>query len=430
MNESDNAFALRQTLVEYLKSKGHIRTERVEAAFRAVPRHLFVPSIPVEQAYRDEAFITKRIDGVPASSSSQPAIMAIMLEQLGLEAGRRVLEIGAGTGYNAALMAHIVGETGEIVTMDIDEEIVEGASEHLAAAGYSQVKHVCGDGGFGFPSAAPYDRIILTVGSGEIVPAWREQLESGGRLLLPLTIKGPQVSVAFEPAADHLASVSVTGCGFMMLRGAFAEPRTSIRLGPEPSVWLLTSKHDLIDAEAGYRLLTGPSRDLPTGLRSLQGENWGGLGLWLALRESEICGLLAEGKPAERGRLPALVTWGGSQGKSCFTTGLLGSEDLNLLLALAPEECAPTENSEDTFSELFVRNYGSGESDALAQRLIEQVRAWDAAGCPAAECLRIRAYPQHVDYVPSPSETVVEKRWTRLVLDWKMGGDGSCWTET
>ena len=106
------------------------------------------------------------------------------------------------------------------------------------------------------------------------------------------------------------------------------------------------------------------------------------------------------------------------------------SSRADLLLALAPGECAPTENSEDAFSELFVRNYGSGESDALAQRLIEQVRAWDAAGRPAAECLRIRAYPQHVDYVPSPSETVVEKRWTRLVLDWKMGGDGSCWTET
>ncbi len=82
-----------------------IRSPAVEAAFRAAPRHLFLPEVPVEQVYRDEAIVTKRQDGVPISSSSQPAIMAIMLEQLALEPGHRVLEIGAGTGYNAALLA-------------------------------------------------------------------------------------------------------------------------------------------------------------------------------------------------------------------------------------------------------------------------------------------------------------------------------------
>src|SRR5512146_3300442 len=109
---------------------------RVEAAFRAVPRHLFLPDLTPEEAYRDEAIPTKRLQtGQIVSSSSQPSIMAIMLEQLALEPGQRVLEIGAGTGYNAALIAHLVGETGHVVSLDIDQDIVDAAWLHLAATG-------------------------------------------------------------------------------------------------------------------------------------------------------------------------------------------------------------------------------------------------------------------------------------------------------
>ena len=110
-----DANALNQNLVDQLKWKGILTLPEVEAAFRAVPRHLFLPDLPLEEVYQDEAIATKMLDGQFVSSSSQPAIMAIMLEQLQLEAGQRVLEIGAGTGYNAALMAHIVGETGQVV---------------------------------------------------------------------------------------------------------------------------------------------------------------------------------------------------------------------------------------------------------------------------------------------------------------------------
>ena len=80
---------------------------------------------PREEVYRDQAIVTKRVDGVSVSSSSQPAIMAVMLEQLAVQPGQRVLEIGAGTGYNAALLAHLVGPTGQVITVDIDAGIVE-----------------------------------------------------------------------------------------------------------------------------------------------------------------------------------------------------------------------------------------------------------------------------------------------------------------
>jgi protein-L-isoaspartate(D-aspartate) O-methyltransferase len=150
--------------------------------------------------------------------------MGIMLEQLGLEPGHKVLEIGAGTGYNAALMAHIVGETGQVVTVDIDEDLVEAAREHLRAAGCEQVQVVCADGGYGYPDLAPFDRIILTVGAPDITPAWWEQLKPAGRIVLPLMLKGSMKSVAFERVEDHLRSLSVQDCGFIQLRATSLRP--------------------------------------------------------------------------------------------------------------------------------------------------------------------------------------------------------------
>src|SRR5712691_4736152 len=181
MDSSGEVLALHQALVDQLKRLDCIGTPHVEAAFRAVPRHLFLPGTPLDRVYSDEAIPTKHLDGATVSSSSQPAIMAFMLEQLQLQPGHRVLEIGAGTGYNAALMAHIVGDTGRVVTVDLDEDLVASAREHLAAAGVNHVQVVCGEGGLGCPDGAPYDRIILTVGPSDILPAWREQLKPDGR---------------------------------------------------------------------------------------------------------------------------------------------------------------------------------------------------------------------------------------------------------
>lgn len=218
-----NPSTLHQALVERLRQSGAIQSDRVEAAFRAVPRHLFLPNEPLAKVYQDEAIITKRLNGRPISSSSQPTVMAVMLEQLALESGHRVLEIGAGTGYNAALMAHLVGETGQIITVDLDEDTIENARQCLARA--SNVQVICADGWFGYPEAAPYDRIILTVGAWDIAIAWQEQLKPDGRLVLPLTLRdNVQLTVAFEWADDCLESVSMSNCGFMKLRGAFAHP--------------------------------------------------------------------------------------------------------------------------------------------------------------------------------------------------------------
>jgi protein-L-isoaspartate(D-aspartate) O-methyltransferase len=413
--------ARHQALVETLKSEGHIRTPLVEAAFRAVPRHLFLPGVPTAQAYQDEAIITKRENGIAVSSASQPAIMAIMLEQLTLEPGHRVLEIGAGTGYNAALMAHIVGEAGQVVTVDIDQDIVEDAHQHLAAAGFGRVRVVRGDGGFGFLEAAPYDRIILTVGAWDIAPSWLEQLKSAGRLLLPLTIKaGAQKSVAFERTNGHLVSRSVRDCGFLMLRGVASGSETVVQLGPEPGLHLATEADSRVDPQSTYSLLASPGRDWPTGVEVTPADLWGGLGLWLAVRGSDFCRLWADGTIADHGVVPWVIR----SGKAPGTIGLVGEHYLSVLMRPPGQTSSPDAPCDAQPFELFVRTFGSDE--ARARRLVEHVAAWDAAGRPSTRTLRIRALPRDADYVPSSaSELVIEKRWTRLVLDWPSGGPAS-----
>lgn len=411
--ESGDVSALHQRLVDNLKRDGYITTPCIEAAFRTVPRHLFLPSVPLEHVYSDEAITTKSLNGHSVSSSSQPSIMAIMLEQLALEPGQRVLEIGAGTGYNAALMVHIVGDTGQVITLDIDEDIVESARAHLTAGGFGQVQALWSDGGFGYPSAAPYDRIILTVGAWDIAPAWRDQLRPKGRLVLPISLRGPQRSVAFEFADDHLTSVSIRDCGFMTLRGAFAAPSTSASLGPEPGLSILFHDVRSVDSEVTYKLLTGPHRDWPTGVNATRREIFGGLILWLALRERDSCWLVAEGAVAERAIVPDLFRFSGTV---CATAGLHEGTNMCVLMG-PPGQCRPSEKAKEVPPfELFVRSFGP--DDDVAHRLIEQITAWDTAGRPSTNGLRIRAYPMESDYVPSGAGVVISKRWTRLVLDW------------
>jgi protein-L-isoaspartate(D-aspartate) O-methyltransferase len=240
----------RTQLVEDLIARHALRSEPVRKAFLAVPRHPFVPGTPADEAYRVDRAIPTHFDerGVSISSSSAPAIMAIMLELLNVAPGQRVLEIGAGTGYNAALLLHLVGGAGAVTSLDIDEEVAREASDHLAEVGASGVEVLCQDGWLGEARKAPFDRIIATVECWDISPHWARQLTDGGVLVLPLALgPGLTMAVAFEKVGQSFQSMSMAYCGFMPLRGPHAGPENrtlvsrwdaTVPDGREESKWL------------------------------------------------------------------------------------------------------------------------------------------------------------------------------------------------
>ncbi|MCI3269553.1 methyltransferase domain-containing protein [Streptomyces cylindrosporus] len=177
-------------------------------AFEAVPRHLFVPYYYVgvrggyerrwgespdprtrerwlRGAYADAPLATRLRDGELVSSSSQPSLMAKMLVELEVADGDRVLEIGAGTGYNAALLAYRLGDDDLVTTIDLYPDITEAARQHLADAGYHPAV-ITGDGARGVPERAPFDRIIATCTLTSVPPAWIAQCRPGARILTPL----------------------------------------------------------------------------------------------------------------------------------------------------------------------------------------------------------------------------------------------------
>jgi protein-L-isoaspartate(D-aspartate) O-methyltransferase len=219
---------LRRDLVERLRGRGHVRDDRVAAAFAAVPRELFLADHAerhgLADVYRDDAIVTRRDgEGTPTSSSSQPAIMAEMLEMLGLRAGQRVLEVGAGTGYNAALLAHLVGEQGRVTSVELDADTAVGARRALVTGGVP-VRVEVGDGARGWPDAAPFDAVIATASTDTLPRAWFDQLRPGGTLVVPLRLSPVvfwlQAVAAFRKVAHGFDPLAVTGGGFMALRPA------------------------------------------------------------------------------------------------------------------------------------------------------------------------------------------------------------------
>lgn len=265
---------LSEALAQRLVDSGHLRTQAAINAFRTTDRHAFLPGADLDSAYKEDAVPIKHDEhGEMISCISAPSIVATQLEQLGAAAGHKVLEAGAATGYNAALLGKIVSPGGQVWTLDVDEDLVAGADKHLADAGVDNATAVVADGAEGLPEHAPYDRIIFTVGAGDVPVNVLDQLAPGGRLVLPMRIRGSiSRSFAFERDGDTWKTVSCEMATFIPLRkGVCDDVYTVVPLAGEGNARLETFSEQDIDRDALATVLDRQRTKIYTGVKFRQG---------------------------------------------------------------------------------------------------------------------------------------------------------------
>lgn len=396
-NTADEAAALREAMVRELCEWGDIRSAAVADAARAVPRHLFAPSETLEDAYAaNRALVTKRDEqGLATSSLSATHIQVTMLEQAQLEPGMRVLEVGSG-GYNASLIAELVGASGTVVSLDIDSDIVERARECLDAAGYERVTVALDDAENGYVDGAPFDRIIVTAGAWDIPPAWIEQLAPGGRIVVPLRMRGLTRSVVLERDGAHLVSAGYRLCGFVPMQGASAREERLLPLeGSE--VALRVEEEQLLDVTGMRQALRGQRVERWSGVLFDQVDE---LDFWIAT-SARVFGMLAARTEAiERG----LVARSAARGVPTLICGA----------SFAYRTKRPIEGTENF--ETGVIAHGP-DADAVADEYVELLRRWDGdlRGGPGA---RIEVFPAATPTSELPGGRVIEKAHARLVVAW------------
>lgn len=298
--------ALRADMVRALRDQGAITTGPVAAAFAAVPRHRFVPDAPLELAYDLHRTVPVKKDehGLDISVMSAAHLQAVMLEQAEVEPGMKVLEIGSG-GVNAAYLQELVGNEGEVTTVDIDRDIIDRARLCLDDAGYTRVKTVLADGETGIPDS-PYDRIIVTVAAWDIPTSWISGLTEKGRLVVPLTVCGTTRSIAFDRDGDGLISRSYGLARFVPMQGegAAQERKVMLREGvavQTDDVRLPLNAQGLNNALDTTRLerWSGAAYDLPDELE-----------LYLTLNLSNVARLHASKDVVEQGLVEASALYG------------------------------------------------------------------------------------------------------------------------
>ena len=176
----DEYFERRRRMVEKLKEELNI-SERVAEAMLKVPRHVFVPP-----EYRREAYNDYPLPIGYDQTISAPHMVAIMCELLDLKEGMKVLEIGTGSGYHAAIVAELVGKDGKVITIERIPELAKRAEKTLKELGYDNVIVIVGDGSEGYKDEAPYDRIYVTATAPEVPPPLIDQLKEGGKMVIPI----------------------------------------------------------------------------------------------------------------------------------------------------------------------------------------------------------------------------------------------------
>lgn len=229
-----------ENLFDRLAKMDPLRTDVdwLQQALFNVPRHLFIEQYydgegpdgivhvesPIPTTEQLETIYSNRglmIREDPHSAASQPSLIFSMLNDLKLTCGCKVLEIGTGSGWNAGLIAFSVGDESRVYSIDLQADLVEKARKHLSSVGFNRVNLRAGDGGLGWDGET-FDRIMVTVGSPDIPPAWIESLAEGGILVMPLKTRGTGDPILrLHKQGGKLTGTFTQWAGFMNLQGGF-----------------------------------------------------------------------------------------------------------------------------------------------------------------------------------------------------------------
>lgn len=252
---TETAEALRHRMVSSIVRDGDLRSAQWRRVFEATPRHVLVPRFYrraphgahsryevvdgvrsehrqawLAGVYSNATLITrlrKGDTGAPTSTGTMPGLLALMLEALDIRDRQTVLEIGTGTGYAAALLAERLGSE-RVVSVDIDERVVEDARSRLAAAGYGPTL-AAADGAGGYPAGAPYDRIIATCGLTHVPFPWLGQMRAGGKILVPIAAG---LAIVDVHSADRASGRFLADPAYFMPLRAEPRPRTATPAPP------------------------------------------------------------------------------------------------------------------------------------------------------------------------------------------------------
>lgn len=404
-----------QRLIKQLRQEKAIFSPAVIRAFEQVPRHHFAPHASLEAAYKNQVIGVKEgADGRSISTLSQPAMIGIMLEQLQLQPGQRVLEIGAGTGYNAALMSAMVGPEGHVTTIDIESDLVEQAQAHLEAAQLEAgISVIAGDGALGYPAHAPFDRIILTVSAWDVAPAWLAQIAPGGRMVAPLIFSADnQFSIAFDWKGKFYESDSMHRTRFVTLRGGFQVPDIE-------QAWLLP----------GQVLLDNIIGTPPVALQQVQSWLEDGFRLYRSEVKAtadalyydfafflETCAapayqLFAFENGIEAQFFPPAHLYRESPESNTLTRvescALLRADSMAVL---GRADAPPSKNSE-----LLIGRYGE---KSAASEMLEAIRTWDKLGQPSSQHSRIWIFPATMHSKLPPGYVEISRPQSRWIIHW------------
>ncbi|MGW5566713.1 methyltransferase, FxLD system [Streptomyces tendae] len=401
--EPAEATRLRNKVVDELRADGNISSPEIEAVMRKVPRHAFIPDAPLDKAYDTYAAVITKTDehGVQLSSVSAPQIQAMMLEQAQVKPGMRVLEIGSG-GLNAAYLAELVGPAGEVITVDIDPTVTDRASRLLEEHGYAKVLVVTADAAEPLP-IGELDVVMVTAGAWDIAPAWIAQLKQGGRLVVPLRMRGLTRSVAFtQVTGEHgpyLESESARICGFVPMQGSTAHREELLLVNGTPEIGLKFDDGLPADPHRLDNAVTFPRHELWTGVV---------IGLQELIDTLQMAMAIS---------LPGFCTMAVDED---LDTGLVAP--VNKRFSLAAVE-------DDTFAYLVTRRtednkhieYGvhalGPNAKQFADKVADMLRDWEAnrRGGPSPV---IRVYPADTPDDQIPADRVIDKVHTRISLSW------------